>query len=61
MAKVIKFKKEYFAQGITQGNRERMEKDARAMYQKGLTIDAIAEILDTSVEDIENILAFNKT
>lgn len=68
-ATMEKFKKEYFAQGLSQGisqgiiqgKREQVEKDARVMFQKGLTFDAIAEILDTSVEDIENILAFNKT
>ena len=68
-ATMEKFKKEYFAQGLSQGisqgiiqgKREQVEKDARVIFQKGLTFDAIAEILDTSVEDIENILAFNKT
>ena len=60
-ATMEKFKQEYFAQGlsqgISQGDRERMESDARGMFKKGITLETIAEILDISVEDVEKILA----
>ena len=59
-ATMEKFKQEYFAQGlsqgISQGDRERMESDARGMFKKGITLETIAEILDISVEDVEKML-----
>lgn len=55
-ATMEKFKKEY----LSQGTRQQMEKDAKGMYKKGLTPDAIAEILDISVQDVNVILGLKK-
>ena len=63
-ATMEKFKKEYLAQGLSQGlsqgDRQRMEKDARGMYKEGIAPDIIARILNTTVEDVKEILGLNK-
>ena len=43
-----------------EADRERMESDARGMYEEGLQPDAIARVLKTSIEDVEKILGLNK-
>ena len=59
-ATMEKFKKEYLAQGLSQGDHQRMEKDARGMYKEGIAPDIIARILNTTVEDVKEILGLNK-
>ena len=67
-ATMEKFKKEYLAQGLSQGlpqglsqgDRQRMEKDARGMHKEGIAPDIIARILNTTVEDVKEILGLNK-
>ncbi len=55
-ATLEKFMKEY----LSQGDRQRMEKDARGMYKEGIAPDIIARILKTTVEDVKEILGLNK-
>lgn len=43
-----------------EADRERMESDAKGMYEEGLKPDAIARVLKTSKEDVEKILGLNK-
>ena len=63
-ATMEKFKKEYLAQGLSQGlsqgDRQRMEKGDRGMYKEGIAPDIIARILNTTVEDVKEILGLNK-
>ena len=59
-ATMEKFKKEYLSQGLSRGDRQRMEKDARGMYKEGIAPDIIARILKTTVEDVDRILGLNK-
>ena len=58
-ATMEKFKKG-LSQGLSQGDRQRMEKDARGMYKEGIAPDIIARILNTTVEDVKEILGLNK-
>ncbi len=51
-----KFKREY----LSQGKLQQMEHDAKGMYKKGLSPDAIAEIQEVAVEVIETILGLKK-
>lgn len=55
-ATLEKFKKEYLAQGFSQGTRQQMEKDAKGMYEEGIAPDVISRILKIPVEDVEAIL-----
>ena len=59
-ATMEKFKKVYLSQGLSRGDRQRMEKDARGMYKEGIAPDIIARILNTTVEDVKEILGLNK-
>ena len=59
-ATMEKFKKVYLSQGLSRGDRQRMEKDARGMYKEGIAPDIIARILKTTVEDVDGILGLNK-
>lgn len=43
-----------------EADRERMENDARGMFEEGLKPDVIARVLKTSIEDVERILGLNK-
>ena len=43
-----------------EGDRQRMEKDARGMYKKGLSPDDIAEVLEVNVDIVEQILGLKK-
>lgn len=51
-ATMEKFKRE--------ADRSRMEKDARGMYKKGLSLDDIAEVLEVNVDVVEQILGLKK-
>ena len=43
-----------------EADRERMESDARGMFEESLKPDVIARVLKTSIEDVERILGLNK-
>ena len=51
-----KFKRE----ARREADRERMESDARGMFEESLKPDVIASVLKTSIEDVERILGLNK-
>ena len=59
-ATMEKFKKEYLAQGLSQGDRQRKESVAMGMYEEGMDPDIIARVLKTTVEDVEVILGLKK-
>ena len=48
------------ASGVAKGDRQRMEKDAKGMYEAGLKPDAIAKIQEVSVDVIEGILGLQR-